>query len=223
MTLRPVVFDMYHGDASEERGGKLVDLADFTKAYAAGYRGVIHKATEGNSFIDPLYKTRRAKAIGAGLLWGAYHFMRPGDVGDQVSFFLQVVGPSASAPPTRYVLDYEDDKLALWQAERWMELIAIATRQRPWLYGGGVLKTQLARTERPSLAQYPLVLAEYAQDETLPRPWTSFVLWQRSGDGLGPSPHQIPGIGVKEDIDWFDGTDGELAITWMDTGAGAIA
>ena len=221
MALRPLVFDMYHGDASEERDGKLVDLADFTKAYAAGYRGVLHKATEGVTFVDPLYKSRRAKAIAAGLKWGAYHFMRPGDVGDQVSFFLKAVGPSALVPATRYALDYEDDRLALWQAIQWLELIRIATNQTPWIYGGGVIKDQVARgAPSPALAQYPLWLAEYSQGDAIPRPWTKFVLWQRSGDGEGPNPHQIPGIGAKEDVSWFDGSDADLALAWNTTPAG---
>jgi lysozyme len=225
MTLRPLVFDMYHGDASEERHGKLVDLADFNKAYAAGWRGVIHKATEGARNVDPLYLSRRAKAIKAGLKWGAYHFMRPGDVGDQVTAFLRAVGPSASAPATRYVLDYEDDKLALWQAIQWLEIIKTTTRQTPWIYGGGVIKDQVAHSFPPAIGQYPLWLAEYSVGDVLPRPWKKFVLWQRSGDGEGPGPHVIPGIGLKEDVSWFDGSDADLATCWIDTKplAGVVA
>jgi hypothetical protein len=41
------------------------------------------------------------------------------------------------------------------------------------------------------------------------------VLWQRSGDGIGPGIHDVPGIGRREDIDYFDGTDDELKIAWL--------
>jgi lysozyme len=213
MAIRPIVVDINHQDGSSD--GK--DLVDFEAVYSAGFRGVLHKATEGESFIDPLYKTRKPKALAAGLLWGAYHFCRPGDVGNQVSHFLSV---ATANDGTRYVLDYEDDKLGLWQAERWLELVHTVTGQRPWLYGGGVLKEQLARRHTLSLAQYPLWLAEYGPVAKVPEPWKNYVLWQRSGDGIGPGIHDIPGIGRKQDIDYFDGTDEELKAAWLDKGGG---
>src|SRR5713226_1518850 len=200
MAIRPIVVDINHEDGSG--GGR--DSIDFKTAYKSGIRGIIHKATEGEHFVDPLYKERKVKALAAGLLWGAYHFCRPGDIGNQVSHFLNT---ATANDGTRYVLDYEDDKNALWQADRWLELIHITTGQRPWLYGGGVLKEQLARSHTPSLAQYPLWLAEYGPVAKIPAPWEKYVLWQRSGDGIGPGIHDIPGIGRKQDIDYFDGTD----------------
>lgn len=215
MTLRPIVFDMYHGDASREVHGKLEDLVDYDEVYAKGWRAVYHKATEGLE-VDPLYHTRKQKALDAGLLWGAYHFMRPGDVGAQVSKFLDVVGVSRQ-PDTRMILDYEDERLSLWQAIRWCESVRTITGQSPWIYGGGLIKTQVDRGgPPPALAQFPLILAEYSEVAKIPRPWTKFILWQRSGDGIGPGPHNIPGIGVKEDVDWFDGTDDELKAVWLD-------
>jgi GH25 family lysozyme M1 (1,4-beta-N-acetylmuramidase) len=223
MAIRPIVIDINHNDGSREieRHGKTVheDLIDWHKLRAAGFLGCVHKATEGEHFIDPLYAVRKPKAIAAGLLWAAYHFMRPGDVGNQVSHFLSV----AQAPTfTRFALDYEDEKLGLWQADRWLELIHTVTKQRAWLYGGGVLKEQLAREHRPSLAQYQLWLAEYGPNERIPAPWTidDVVLWQRSGDGIGPGMHDVPGVGRKQDIDYFDGTDEELKEAWNDLGPG---
>lgn len=220
MGIRPAVVDIYHGDGSEMVDGKLVDLIDFRKAYNAGFRGVIHKATEGDYIVDPLYLERKPKAVAAGLLWGAYHFMRPGDVGRQVSHFLDTVKhlPRASQDHdgvfVRYMLDYEDNRCTLWMAERWLETIAAVTLQTPWLYGGGVLKDQLARRHTPALRQYPLVLSEYGPVAKVPQPWDRFVLWQRSGDGIGPGVHDVPGIGRRKDIDYFDGTDEELLTAW---------
>jgi len=214
MAIRPIVIDINHADGSSDGH----DFIDFHRVYNSGVRGIIHKVTEGEHFVDPLYKSRKPKALVAGLLWGAYHFMRPGDIGNQVSSFLSIV--SGSAKDVRLMLDYEDEKLGLWQAERWLELVHMVTGQRPWLYGGGVLKEQLARRHTPSLAQYPLVLAEYGEVAKVPEPWKKYVLWQRSGDGIGPGIHDIPGIGRKQDIDYFDGTDAELKLAWLDKGAG---
>ncbi|MFZ1152332.1 MAG: GH25 family lysozyme [Xanthobacteraceae bacterium] len=47
---------------------------------AAGIAGIIHKAAEGVGFTDKLYADRRVRALGVGLLWGAYHFLRPGSI-----------------------------------------------------------------------------------------------------------------------------------------------
>ena len=218
MAIRPIVIDINHADGSREESGRHVDLIDWHKLRAAGFLGIIHKATEGEHFIDPLYHERKPKAIAAGLLWAAYHFMRPGDVGNQASHFLGV----AQAPKfVRFALDYEDEKLGLWMAERWLEIIHIVTNQRAWLYSGGVLKEQLARRHSPSLVQYPLWLSEYGEREKIPLPWTKVVLWQRSGDGIGPGMHDVPGVGRKQDIDYFDGTDEELKLAWNDLGPGA--
>jgi lysozyme len=221
MIIRPIVLDINHADGSRIYGGALDDVIDFGAVYRAGWRGVIHKATEGVHFVDPLYRSRKAKAQRAGLLWGGYHFMRPGDVGDQVNAFLNAVRRDDVPPVTRYALDYEDPKLGLWQAEAWLELVYCATGQRPWLYGGGVLKDQLMQRPSPKLGEYPLWLAEYGTIEKIPEPWEKVVLWQRSGDGVGPGIHDVPGIGRKEDIDYFDGTDEELKTAWLDKGAGA--
>lgn len=215
--LHPCVIDMNHADASEEVGGKLVDHADFAAAKAWGVRGIIHKATEGGHFKDPLYASRRAKAAAAGLLWGAYHFMRPGDVGGQVSAFIAAAGDRG--PGTRFVrlvLDYEDPKLGLWQAQAFLDLVHNVTQQRAWLYSGFLVREQTDRRDPgAALSQYPLWLAEYSTVARVPRPWQKCVLWQRSGDGEGPGPHDIPGIGRKQDVNWFDGTDQDLEDAWL--------
>lgn len=222
MAPRLVVVDMNHADASHvaNDGKRFIDTADFKAAFKFGIRGIIHKASEGTHFIDPLYHTRKQAALDASMMWGAYHFMRPGDVGAQVSLFLQAVGASRQTD-TRMVLDYEDPGLALWQAERWMELIHIATGQRPWLYSGFLVREQTERADPgPALSQYPLWLAEYSEEAKIPRPWSSYVLWQRSGDGEGPGVHDIPGIGRRQDVNYFDGTDEQLQTAWLDKGAG---
>lgn len=231
MTIRPVVIDINHADGSRvvHRDGKsaIEDSVDFEKAFRFGVRGIIHKATEGEHFVDSLYKSRKEKALAAGMLWGAYHFMRPGDVGNQVSHFLNVALSKDPFDQTRFVLDYEDEKLGLWQAERWLEIIHTVTGKLPWLYGGGVLKDQLARHQshmsgRPALAQYPLWLAQYGPVAKVPAPWKTYVLWQRSGDGEGPGIHDVPGIGTKQDVNYFDGTDDELREAWFELKRGTV-
>lgn len=58
----------------------IVDLShrnerlDFVKAKKDGIVGVIHKATQGFTYVDATYSARRRAASDAGLLWGASHF-----------------------------------------------------------------------------------------------------------------------------------------------------
>jgi lysozyme len=215
MAARPVVFDISHGDAVKDDK----DVADFEAAYAAGYRGVVLKATEGETFTDPLFTARRERAIAAGMLVGAYHFMRPGDVGNQASRFLTAAGaygPPGSRDYLRYVLDFEDQHLGLWQAERFLEIIHTVRGQYGWLYSGFLVRELLQkRGTGAELANYGLWLAEYSTVARVPKLWKNYVLWQRSGDGEGPGPHNIPGIGVRQDVDYFDGTDEQLRAAWF--------
>ena len=50
---------------------------DWDKVAGSGIRFAIAKATEGRSYIDPLFSTNRADAMAAGITFGAYHFARP--------------------------------------------------------------------------------------------------------------------------------------------------
>lgn len=54
-TRNAVVIDLSHHN----------EVADFGKVYASGVRGVIHKATQGSTFIDADYASRRATAQAA--------------------------------------------------------------------------------------------------------------------------------------------------------------
>ena len=77
---------------------------DLAAAQSAGIAAVIHKATEGATFQDPLYATRRAQAKQLGLLWGVYHFGTAADVNQQ----LQNLTQTAQLEPGDLVaLDYE--------------------------------------------------------------------------------------------------------------------
>ena len=67
LAINPLVVDLSHHN----------DVANFGKVKAVGIAGIIHKATEATGFADNMYAVRRGHAINAGLLWGAYHFLRP--------------------------------------------------------------------------------------------------------------------------------------------------
>jgi lysozyme len=59
----------------------------------SGVVGVIHKASEGGTYKDPLYAKHMVAAQKAGLLWGAYHLGNNTEVTEQVKNFLTSVAP----------------------------------------------------------------------------------------------------------------------------------
>ena len=84
-------------------------VTSFAKAAESGIWGIIHKATQGTSYIDTMYAKRRQwmHETAPGLLWGAYHFNTGQSVPDQVKFFMDTAKPDAK---TLMVLDYEDNR-----------------------------------------------------------------------------------------------------------------
>src|SRR5258708_354433 len=46
---------------------------DWASAKTAGIFAIVHKATQGVGYVDPLYGAHRTAAQASGLWWGAYH------------------------------------------------------------------------------------------------------------------------------------------------------
>jgi len=197
--------------ASASGGTPVIDLShfnpppDFARAKSAGIAAVIHKATEGATFLDPTYAARRPQAARAGLLWGAYHFGTADDPVAQAHFFLESVQP---APPI-LVLDYETNpsglSMSIAQARTFVSTIQQLTGNWPGLYGGAWLKESLAETRDPVLANCWLWLSQFDPTAQIPSTWTAWTLWQFTDSAT------IPGIG-RCDLSRFNGPD--LAGFW---------
>jgi len=202
VAINPLVVDLSHHN----------DVTDFSAVKAAGIAGIIHKATEGVGFTDKLYADRRGRALGVGLLWGAYHFLRPGSTAAQVDFFLKVAAPDTA---TLLALDHEDERVALIDAKEFLLRVEDAVGRKPVLYSGFLIKQQLGNSIDGYLAAHRLWLAQYGPRPVTPRNWPSAWLWQFTGDGVGPKPHSIPGIvGSGIDINSYEGDAVKLAAEW---------
>lgn len=202
MNINPMVIDIFHGD----------DVESFQAAYQFGIRGVIHKATEGATDIDPTYAKRRPEAIAAGLLWGAYHFMRPGDPVAQADHFVETAAPDAD---TLVAVDHEDDRVPLFAAIMFMRRVEDLIGRQAVIYSGGLIKAQI-RVGRGDLylAGRRLWLAHYSATPTWPATWKAPWLHQFTGDGEGPRPHTVPGMKGDVDVNSFAGTADQLAAQW---------
>ena len=199
-----VVIDISHHNANP----------DFQQARAAGILGVIHKATQGLTYKDPMYLTNRQKALDAGLLWGAYHFGDGSDGTSQADFFLSVVNPD---PRTLMVLDFEPNTqgptMSLDGARAFVNEVNVKVGRFPGLYSGSLIKDQLGSKKDPVLAQCFFWLAQYGSTAVIPPNWPTWTLWQYTDGNLGPQPHSVGGIG-NCDRDKFNGDVDALNKLW---------
>jgi GH25 family lysozyme M1 (1,4-beta-N-acetylmuramidase) len=205
MTLiKAMVVDLFHGDA----------VHDFAAARQWGIRGIIHKASEGHDYVDPAYARRRPDAAAAGLLWGAYHFMRPGDPVAQADHFMDTAEPD---PQTLMAVDHEDPGVPLADVIRFMTTVEARIGRQAVLYSGFLIKEQIAKALPPGagayLASRRFWLAQYSAKPTWTL-WQAPWLWQFTGDGNGPKPHSVPGLQNNLDINSFAGTAEDLAAQW---------
>lgn len=223
MTLNtiPKVVDLSHYD----------DLQDINKVKAAGILGIVNKATESTTYVDSTFAVRRPVVLGAGLKYGAYHFIRPGDPIAQAKKFLAVVGDPTGL---MLMLDWEVPQVSIANAKAWLQYVHDQVGRWPVLYSYAAMLKEMLGTKNsdPVLAQCKLWLAAYNNNPTWPTQiWPHPWLWQFTGDGNGNGPHQIPGIGLPGsrgiDVNAYEGgdahasdhTDAELLAEWADGAA----
>lgn len=203
--ITPVVVDLYHGD----------DVTDYGLVAANGIKGVIHKATEGDSDADPMYTYRRSHFADVGIaLWGAYHFIRPGDPVEQADFFVRIAAPDAN---TLMALDHETQGVSLSDAIAFMQEVEKQVGRECVLYSGSLLKEQIAGATTAQvtyLQSRRLWLPEYGPKAICPACYGAdgAWLWQYTGDGVGEEPHTVAGIKGNIDLNHYGGDD--LAGEW---------
>jgi lysozyme len=214
MPMLPRVVDVSHHNVGTLKGGAI----DFKAMAGAGIWGVIHKATQGRAYTDPLYRVRRLQATEAGLLWAAYHFNTGDPVQAQVESFLRAAQPDEH---TGLVLDYEDNRLSnmsIMQALDFLHMVEERVGRKAAIYSGNRLKETLPLLQpedRAYVCSHRLWLCQYGPKAVLPRGFEKYWIWQFTGDAIGPEPHSIAGVaGNGVDLNTFDGARDELAASW---------
>lgn len=176
--------------------------------------GVIHKATQGLTYTDPLYDANRGKASDAGLLWGAYHFGTGSDGVQQAEYFLAQTTP---ADDVLLVLDFEANpqgpSMTLEEARAFVTHVKQSTGRWPGLYGGHYLKDLLGTSKDEVLGNCWFWLSQYGPTAVVPVNWETWTMWQYTDGGMGPTPHDVPGIG-RCDRNRFNGTITNLKRLW---------
>lgn len=179
---------------------------DWQKLYKAGVRFMFAKATESTNFADAALKSHTDAARAAGVLVGAYHFMRSGDGLKQADWFLKTIARMKLDLPC--VLDWEvlDAKKSknqqTFEAMTWLHEVEKATGKPCIVYGGYYFLKDLDLDD--AFAKYPLWLAHYGITEAqlkVPKPWKDWTIWQTSESGV------LPGVpkGTEVDVNKFKG------------------
>jgi lysozyme len=189
---------------------------NFGKAKDDGIVGVIQKASQGQTGVDPTYKTNRKKAQDAGLLWGAYHFATGSDGIKQAVQFLSVVGDDARNGAL-LVLDFEPNptgpSMSLEEARAFVTHVKDETGRFPGLYSGHYIKQLLGTATDPVLTQCWFWLAQYGPTAVVPPNWPTWTMWQYTDGAIGSEPHTVNGIG-RCDRDKFNGNLTQLRRLW---------
>lgn len=167
---------------------------DLAAAAKGGVRFVIHKATEALDFVDQMYTVRRDQVENAELIWGAYHFARPGRSSGtaQARKFLGIARlvPGDLLP----VLDLEDTGgLSRRQLTRWVgEFVAVCKDA----HGGAIIYTS-DRFPLDDDFDCPLWVPRYndaMEPPRVPAPWREWAMWQFT-NGQDGKPDVTPGLG----------------------------
>jgi GH25 family lysozyme M1 (1,4-beta-N-acetylmuramidase) len=167
---------------------------------AGGTLGVILKATEGTTYTDKTFATRRGRAKAAGLKVASYHFLKHGKVAAQMEHYLETVAPE---PGERVVIDYEDAACVLADlrdAVRW--LLSQPLDLQVTVYSGHLIKEQLGTTKDVLLADTALWIAQYGSTVSWPTAtWPAWSLWQYT------DKETVAGISAPVDGNRFNGSD----------------
>lgn len=190
--------DVYHGDGT----------CDFAKAYNAGARFCIVKATQGTTLTDSALKRNLTGARKAGLYVGVYcYFRATGDAAAQANYMMDAV-KAATGAKTRQAafrnllvptIDLED--AGSMTRDQYVASALAFIKQVQETLGRGCITYSYPAFVRehvqgaklaPVLGGYPLWLASYPRskqptvDPSTPAPWARWLIWQYAEGGTWP-------------------------------------
>lgn len=200
------------------------DVEDLNETAKVGVWGIICKCTEGTNYVDPSYKTNRQKALDAGLLWGAYHFNNGADPHEQFDHFMS---HAQVDDKTLMALDYEHNDASRsasnMSPDQMVEFLRYGEKtlgRKLVIYSGNYLKEampKLSKEDRVYVCQHRLWLAQYSSVAHLPIGFEKWWLHQYTGDGFGPTPHFVPGLGGEGDgldLNRYEDDKNQLTLEW---------
>ncbi|WP_127490522.1 glycoside hydrolase family 25 protein [Paenibacillus glycanilyticus] len=193
---------------------------DWPKVAGDGITFAFVKATEGENYKDPTFLQNANGAAAAGLLVGAYHFLRASSSAAakrEAQYFYQTASQANNLllPP---VMDYETNSGNLSDAS--MSAVAKAFLEeterlfgvKPIFYTGNAFANHFDT----SLGTYPLWIARYnaSSPPDDAKAWTRWTFWQysdgSSGGTLPSGTRKVSGISGNVDLNEYAGTEDDL-------------
>lgn len=193
----PLVIDLSHYNT----------VRSFADVKRAGIVGVIHKCTEGTTWSDDKYVSRKPQAIAAGLCWLSYHFLKHGNIPQQMEWYLKNVMPVEGE---RVCIDFEDAACTLddlEEAVRYLDNFGLNLQVT--VYSGHLVEQFLGNGYNEILSETSLWTAQYGSAVSWAEgTWPVWTLWQYTDQG------KIAGIDGACDLNAFNGS-AENCVKWM--------
>jgi lysozyme len=161
----------------------------------------------GPNRTDPMFTANWSGALGAGIIRGAYHFLRATQPGkDQALHFLEIMSNSGGVleGDLSPAVDIETSEGAspgtvLNCLEQWIETVETETKRRPIVYTGPSFWT--SNKLGSDFKSYPLWVAHYGVVKPrVPAGWDGWTFWQYT------DRETVRGIAdALVDANWFHG------------------
>lgn len=227
MKPTPCMTDLSHNDKLPY-STYAADREGFVQMVAGHWPFLMHKLSQGSSFIDPTVVGRLAQAAQVpDLNIGVYHFMDDSPIHNQIGTFMGGLMKLGAALPAgtflRLMVDNEPQTLDLPVTARsdalanmMAQAMFSATGRHPLVYGNRY--NFFSARSIGFMAACPLLLAKYGPDATAggcPPGWVNWQ-WQQFSDGtVDTRDLSVPGFtGVALDMSEFAGSLAEAIQTW---------
>jgi GH25 family lysozyme M1 (1,4-beta-N-acetylmuramidase) len=195
-----------------------IDIASYQKTLVPAQMTttdfIIIKATQGNSYLNPTFKTQYQQAKAAGKLLGIYHYIDGSGADAEANYFVNAVKSVGGIGEAILAVDQESGQNSAWgnitYVKQLMDKIYSLTGVKPFIY---VQHSAAAVYNNIQAAGYPLWGAQYAnynQTNYQSSPWRDGKNW--GNWGADPKIRQyssagrIPGYAGNLDLDLFYGT-----------------
>jgi lysozyme len=178
---------------------------NWEKAKNSGVKYAFVKATEGSEYIDPLYKTNISQLAKTDIPFSTYHFFEPSiDPIKQAKHYLETV--TNSNQNISPVLDVEiTNGLEAGELRKriktWLNYVEDKTGCKPIFYTYSSFWNSYLKDD---FIKYPLWLADYSKEISLPNGVSKWSIWQHSEKG------KIAGVSSYVDLNLLNGSESEL-------------
>lgn len=220
----PIILDAYHKnsiDWNKLREDKRV-------------AGIIHKATEGETFADPKYQSRRNLAKANGYKWGSFHLLKKGNPIKQAEFYLNNIGPDTSDEIMALDVECTENtscdalkyKVSVEEIKTFLIYIKQKTGRYPILYANRFVVEELSEkfSNDEIFTKTPLWYARFRKkvDDFPEGIWKTYTFWQFSSE-INCQPgeeclYKVPGTFSDMDINVYNGTIEEMRTNWANIG-----